>query len=286
MAFYEDGEVQFGRTRDAAAGVSLTAGPFVFSVAARPSKVTLYPQLPVQIFGVFEPFCSTPLEPEVQSATAIVAYPSSWRSGGGPTLLASRPWALKCSDLGLSPVSFAPTPEPNGTSLGVDTGSFRLRATPGGSPVVELPPDSTVRVVRHNAHVARIVFRTNEGIYRGFEALTKLSPGSGGMSSSRSSVRPPRPKTTDCRESPALYLVHSDDRVMEVGKIKAGRAFRYEGSPFVVTTSSVPRQLVRVTGDGVEMASGYALAVDAPGAGSCLPLPTEPGPRREAEPPR
>lgn len=274
VAYFEDGEVQFGSSPDAGVGVSLTAGPFAFAVAARPAKIALYAQHPVQILGIFEPFYSTPLEPEVHSATAIVAYPGSWRAGAGPKLLAPRPWPLTCADLGLTSMKFEPTPAPKGVSLGVDVGSFRLRATPGGPPVLELPPDSAVSVFRHNAHVARIVFRTSEGIYSGYEALSKLDPGSGGTSSSHRSVRPPRPKTTACQESPVLYLLQSDDRVMEVGKIKAGRAFLYEGAPFVVTAPDGPRTLVHVTTESVEIAPGFSLAVDAPGKDSCLPLPT------------
>lgn len=286
VAFFEDGEARFGSSRDAAVAVAVTAGPFMFTVMARPANVTLYPQLPVRVFGIFEPFATTPLSPDVQSSTAIVAYPSSWRTGTGPKVLAPRPWAFKCAELGLTPGTFAPTPDPNGVSLGVDSGSFQLRATPGGPPLLELPPNSAVGVFRHNAHVAKVVFRTNEGIYRGFEALSRLSPGSGGLSASRNAARPPRPKTTDCQESPVLYLVHSDGRVMEVGKIKPGRAFQYEGSPFAVTTSSSPRPLVHVTGEGVELASGFSLAVDAPRTGSCIPLPVGAGPQGPAESPR
>ena len=277
VAFFEDGEVQFGSTRDDGVAVSLAAGPFAFMVAARPAKVTLYPQHPVKIFGVFEPNNSTRLEPEVQSATEIVAYPSSWRIVGGPKVLAPRPWALKCSDLGLTSTTFASTPAPTGFGLGVDVGSFQLRATPGGPPVLELPPDSAVSVFRHNAHVARVVFETGEGRYRGYEALSNLNPGSGGTSVSHHSVRPPRPKTTACQESPVLYLLHADDRVMEVGKVKTGRAFLYEGRAFVVTTPNGPRTLVHVTSESVEMAPGFSLAVDAPGKDSCLPLPTGTG---------
>jgi hypothetical protein len=274
IAFFEDGEVQFGSTRDAAAAVSLTAGPFVFAVAARPAKVTLYPQLPIQIFGVFEPFYSTPLEPEVQSATAIVAYPSSWKTEGGPKILAPRPWALKCTDLGLTSTKFAPTANPKGQGLGIDVGSFRLRATPGGPPVLELPPDSTVNVLQHNAHVAWVVFSASEGLYRGYEALSKLDPGSGSTSSSFSSRRPAPAKTTPCSESPRLYLVHADNRVMEVGRVKGGRAFQYEEAPFTVAAPDGPRTLVHVTSESVDVAPGFLLAVDAPAKDSCLPLPT------------
>jgi hypothetical protein len=286
VAFYEDGEIQFGSSPDAAASAALTTGPFMFTAAARASKVTLYAQHPVQLYGVFEPFDSTPLEPEVQSDSAIVAYPSSWRTGTGPKLLSLRPSTLRCQDLGVTATKFAPTPEPKGVSLGVDMGSFRLRAVPGGPPVVELPPDSTVSVSRYNAHVARVEYRTSEGIYRGFEAMSRLSPGSGGTSGSHVRVRPARPTTTPCQESPTLYLVHADDRVMEVGKIKPGRAFQYEGTPFTISTPSGPRSLVQVTSEWVEMASGFSLAVDAPGPGSCLPLRSGTEGARVADPPR
>ncbi len=263
----------FGDGSDAAVTAHLEMDGFVFDVFAR--SVSLYLTARTVYQAVYEPYARTLLGARASSATTLRIEPAAWTGKDAPVFETSTPWTVPCARLGLVQASFeVPRAE---KTLGLAyslRGAIVLADRPDGPPIVRLPPQTVVSLVRVSGADAYVEWASDHGRYRGFVKRKDIELGAAGFGNGygtgfgRGSTR--------CGATSLLYVVHDGGTAHLVGSV-----LPHTPITFLPLAESRPPAI----DDGkltfvqapplLKLRAGYRLAIATEPPGSCLARPND-----------